>query len=1114
MAVNTQFKPKFIFLEPEFYSEFEPQLFETFAKAIAAKLSSEYEFISTPYTDDGGKDFFSKKIDNAIHTIKNNIGKVYGEAKRHRTLTPTSLSRTCIGAIISDECTDVIAVTSAKLNMSAYVETLEALEKNNIRFHMVHCVTLTAAICNFKDIAELFEIKDLAHQKNIDIDSILEQQIPPVIAHFIFWIKDKEGNRKRIKGVLTDGDTKSITLKPNETLCVQLLADNLSSSLRDIKLSLNQTQDWLSVNIPRGSSFVLTPYSSKLFSFELSLAAGTRASFPSIQLHTETRIDSIGSTEITINMDGYSAEPFFKVPLFGNKSLQTVQNIKKEIKKFKDHNENRPVLLEGAAGVGKTRVCEEVFDSEHTEALFRMKIAPGDNLEVIKEKIIVILKEHCGPASRIKMKNKLSREARLTSSELASIFDSPFVSPIILLIEDFHHASPDIVDWLTSVLHSDTKATRKLIISYRNDDTFPNPALERAVADYCELNSDIVCQYQLEPLKDSETKALINSIFSGISIPALEKIHSLSENIPFNLLQIIEYLCDEKIAEIHSRTSYSIINHEQFYTKDDFPKDIKSLFKKRLINLNLYNNSKLSHFLTAIALCNKAIDEEIIEVLLKKFSITIEDFQILYSRKYIASQDGLIDFTHENIKYFLLSSDVNTASNLEFAAKAFSDLPDILSTLSIGNKARIYFYGKEFSQLMEIVNDTAKDQDVTSLSIRNNFDQSITILSLGERYLLTENSKDKNIELLLDILFLRAFLSKFTKNYHVTIRMVDESIKHIEHILGDLEIPNSNAYRVKTIKLKQMKAHALQNTGFIHECAKLMSNLQLEMKRYLQDSAIDSFDLTFDFYDRAKKNYMYMAEKENALHCLYISQTIVEENNKQFLLSVSKLGEAELYFVSNPSKAFEIWRSNYQRIDTYADERIKLTNRLIMAQEAILRESEPYSTTITELKKIHHAAERQKLVGPQPKTFFLIGVSAMKHSNWSLAKKYFTKSYDKAESTGYGVFLWLSANNRAICEIELGNNEQAFNDFQTALQIANKLGFTKYLGESDVMFFQRVLIFNILKFSKENNFPTLVDSVIKFAGENVVIEFGKNNFGKCADDLFILKDGYYFVSYI
>ena len=232
------------------------------------------------------------------------------------------------------------------------------------------------------------------------------------------------------------------------------------------------------------------------------------------------------SFDTWIQVKGINISYNFRPELIGKKNKEIIESIKNGIIK---NTANHIYFLMGDAGVGKSRIIDEVLSEIAGREINFCRIS------VEKDKNILF-----------QLQEILKQDGYLLDYVVCNSLEDIFTNinttyrKYVIVLDDLHNSSVEILNNIRKLLETNCPSGLTLLLVGRDD--FSAGSIDYfSFLEFCKENysSNIIL---VEALTDPETIQLIKSIVRGIPEFALEKIHSLSNNIPLFIIQVIEYM--------------------------------------------------------------------------------------------------------------------------------------------------------------------------------------------------------------------------------------------------------------------------------------------------------------------------------------------------------------------------------------------------------------------------------------------------------------------------------------------------------------------------------------------------------------------------------------------
>lgn len=1075
----------------EIWSKFSPESFEQFCLDVLRAQNPDADFRVTRASHDAGVDIFLKGWNGAISFFgANTVGPatVFVEVKRRHSVDVHDFARSLVVAAAKRECATFVLLTSAPINVNTYIEFSEFCGAHRLSFSYVYRDLIARTLIENSGIAERWGFPALIP----DWPEVVARHRPAVVCHWNFLRISDHGGHSEIDPVFPASERRTIPFGPKEKLKIPLVIGNSGNELCELLVEVVGLDHWRALSLT--SKLEAVPARTtidRLLVFELAAREAVR--LPDVHVEAIQASSETASFRVTISANQLHAVPFFEARFVGKAALSQRSILQafaadQPAAPRPDERMSEWLLIEGPAGVGKSRLVEEALlkpltGSSGNSALDvrRHFVQRGEDRKVISDVLrdVSRLATLAGRDTVDRAVDLLTRK-ELTDAAIeaaAEVFAFPTARPLLIIIEDLHHGGDKFYHWLQAVFKRTASrapggSAFRFCLTGRNDDTFPNPRqlafVEAAKRHLRERNLEERRLLQVQPLDGEDTRTLVHSIFHGITVAACDRIVTLSEHIPFNILQVIEYLSEESLVEISERRTYSIRDPNLFYSKLGLPASMAELFSLRLRNLaRRPGGTKLVQVLRSLSLLGLQTTRHVFERLAHAALPKGDPWTLFHSNYLVLEAGDRVRFSHENILNFL-QAQPPSSKEWKTAAAAIAQHSDILEGIEDWRRCRVLHAAGRDTEAAAIVTRVVGDGSVAGLGRNGALADTYQVLRIGVDLWSHELASRDAALFLLNLYFLWAYASKFTRHYGETIRDALDALNALQTHPGLEVLVGTRAFDLACAKIEQIVGHAFQNAG---DLDRSMEHIQRAREAaHAWPSADPGYlDLIFDIEDRSRKNRIIIGESRAASRNFAAACAAAERKKDPILLGTARYGEAELHFVQDPDRAEAIWQALETDSACRFDERTRITLDLALLQIRLLKagDNDVVQDSLDQLKELGDRSLRLGLIGPLPKINLLSGFAYYRLGNYERAIAENLASYAKAELSGYGVFLWFSQNNIALMHLCSGcaaAEERALLAYASALDKAERQGFLRYLASPKPLFFQAALVDNVRRF--------------------------------------------------
>lgn len=737
----------------------------------------------------------------------------------------------------------------------------------------------------------------------------------------------------------------------------------------------------------------------------------------------------LGENESQLHIRGKDVELDFEPSFIGEERYKCLQELKEEIENSKFV---RVHYIFGEAGIGKTRLISELYkETCGTNIDFGFFVANENYPE-----LVIKVQEFLENKGYLKSSQRFNSLLQCVNNSMHSYRRA------VLFFDDCHNASCDFLNAIKSINSNDNYPI-SIVVCGRNDYSVGDFQFYSFI-NWC-IENTCIKGWILKPLKDQETQNLIKSIINNVPIIILDKIHSMSQNNPLYIVQLIEYFLELNIVEIVNRNTVGIIDPAIFSSKLYIPKAIHNIYQKRIEHLlKLENGDLYLNFLFFLCIINGCMDIETAYLYFSEQNV-IEN---LIGRHLIKlGNDGNVRFVHESfllfIERYLESSEYLMKQTACLVFEKYNVLLDFISNKEKGKLA--LWYGHTNSAkgyFRELVKAIKSINNVSSYNINTeDYKYLIWIFKLYQ-------NDDSEEELLKKILISKIYTSLHYFSPVKAIIDCDEAIKLIEETPL---IKNDNAFRNTIL---EQKAHSLFNAGRLSDGELLMK--QIEAQWLLNRKSL-SPATTFDMFDRLSGIYIKYNCWQIAAYYNKLSFKIARSINDKKLLAIASLTKNKLYLYKNK----KITKDSLDFVDnTHKDgssRRILCSNKISALIFNILYEH-PINW-----KEIFDAALDCLLVAIKNdfatsviRSYLILAVSSMyldePSTNYRRSKEFIDKGINVCIQFGNSVHIWQFYNLWAIIETKLNSEPDYIKRlFETVFTILSKQNLL-YLGNLDLSY--------------------------------------------------------------
>ena len=497
------------------------------------------------------------------------------------------------------------------------------------------------------------------------------------------------------------------------------------------------------------------------------------------------------------------------------------------------------VSVHGEAGVGKTRTVEEALRPvENSRFVFRAACDPRtgrfDIVRLAQDIAIAALRDDDASTERPRFLRDLVPYLRRIGL------------PVILLLEDLHHASPDDITILKEFVARPPEMPEPttIIVTGRDDHTFPN-------ADYYAFldimqggEGGHVEVHELGRLADADSGNLIRAVAANLPEPAVARVEQLGQNNPFVIIEVLQYLLDVGLARLLSRRTIGVLDPERFKGLDALPSAVEELYERRLEALRSSpgGGSACALICAASFLSADSVDD-LAEVW--PDATKAETIRLLIARRFLTRDDRTdrLQFAHENLYHFLrrwIRHPDHAASTVQ-ELLGYDPFVSLLGDLPRGEALSLAGRHAEAFELFRPVWDAVRAMtNFSSEEIDRSFYPFLPALFVSARALGQDPGGLAKVASALGYMGVHNFPLLQGEQ---ACRRAEEMLEFVFGDSGD-----GAEYRMA---IGQLRSHALQNMGRTGVALRRM----IELEAHFKEAGEAPPTVAFDLYDRLQEHY-------------------------------------------------------------------------------------------------------------------------------------------------------------------------------------------------------------------------------------------------------------------
>jgi hypothetical protein len=792
----------------------------------------------------------------------------------------------------------------------------------------------------------------------------------------------------------------------------------------------------------------------------------------------ELRVHDQDGTEHPIRFKAHDIAFDFKPPLVGEQHHLCLNRL---VNSLSAQEPASIVNVVGGAGRGKTRLIEEALlrTERATRKVVRAVIDPGRPelaLEVLVRGLNAALDITANANGSLDAQTTTALDSLVTTRfrDLLSSLDHPFYS-IAILLEDLHHASEAICNLIRDFLRINRadRSSITLVISGRDDYSFPNDAyfalldiLAHATAEGSRSHENHVTTIRIPDFTPEDSRQLIRAIVRDAPAYAIERLQTVGENVPFFIVQAIEYMLETGIAVLLSRESVGIPNPAVFGSRTGFPSAMKSILSGRIGALEaLPSGVHLRHFLEVSSFFGQILPQDLELALLENVSADNAEALLVGRRFLKRADDGSLQWYHENILHLLqeLVHDTGRAASL---AQEIAATPSLFKHFSGWRAGRILSEANQHRDAWPYFTSISEQADAMTNFSSVNIDYTCFdyLDSAFESALACDEPPSRLIRLLL--------LQSYIAVHHRSGRHGPETAKRALSQLPRLSGEATELLGARA-KLTQLRAHGLMDIGDIGPATKLFLELEGAVKQ--PNSTLRHPDLLFDLYNRLQDiyrmhNHLAVCERYGEL-----AESAAYQSGRE-LQAVSMFDSAIVYHYIDAPRCIRLHEEALVFARAFGAARHVAHGEvglIVASLSEALGDIEKLKELMARTHEVLRSVLDHSFGALLARIYSILAtvaylLASYGETPWSAVDKYLELSLNAAITYSAGIEVWTIYNLKAIASLRAGRPiKEASAYFSTALQLLRRSSLL-FLGNLDLTFENIIVLSNVLRFLSDH----------------------------------------------
>lgn len=1019
---------------------FEEYIYKVLVKCLNATFSKDINIRQTESTRDGGKDIIidtSKDLDlfGVPITLKGkDTVRIYIECKssNYDTILYEKFAKNAI--LAGQDCVDyLVLVTNKTITPFSYYSTDELTKNYGCEFILI----------------DQYILANYLKCHNLDK-----------------WNYDEPSFDNSAITLSYQVSKGSYYRKPSFELYI--LCRNYSEELTECEVELLTDRNWKIFGDKM--QFVLDANKSKCL--KLIISREHFDGLDDILLHL-----SFNNNRNIIRLEGNSLSYNFELPLTGTKHKEIIRDIEETVLHASTFTW---INLYGESGIGKTRIIEELskgFWRNNVRTLFftcenrKTKSTFDSLLRYINKNL----------SQKIVATNIKDLFFQLNDSLLWTV----------IVVEDIHNADESFFKMLQELLKEKNLETAILFITTGRDDyTVYNETYFSFLETLKITNPSYMNNYQVTALTDSECKNLIKRIIIDIPLVALDRIHGVSKNNPFFIVQFVEYLLETQMVNLLNRNTVGIPNIHTFSEKVYIPKGVEEIIEKRYKVLEQFpSGNRLQSFLIAAALYGIHFPKKLLFAFFSESEYkNVETLLCNHFLKYIDNET--LQFDHETLYLFIKNRKLRKKEERGIAQYIYSNLELFQLYPELKQGAILYKVNEYIGAKKKLIKPIREIETMDNVSSENVSSQYYEYFE----YIYNIAKQEKDTNFMKKVIQAKVYVAM----HNLAIGQAQQAFEEVFSLIEKNHSADEKLY----LEIKQLQASYFLHIGMVSRARGIMLDL-LAVERTSPDKFEDN--IRFNLFERAASLYIHSNHISPAIEYNRLAYEIADDMNNDKLRALAKINEAKLWFFSDTAKSYEIMqeaksyltKKNVPRIDCH-NELGLLTAEMVLTKcnESVIK------IQILRAKELLEKSIETNYPLDIIRSHFLLAVLYFwrKDKMLAISKKHIEAGIDA--SIRYGILKLIGNfyNLKALIAIEeKQNNDYIMSLYDTMIDYLKQEDLL-FLGNLDFTYSNIILLTNYLIFLNEHkleskNYQFL--SQITYYGSDINCDFNCDAHSKC-----------------